>query len=83
MQMPELAGQMAVHHGSLDQKLRHWIEEHLRDGRLRCCVCTSSLELGVDFPTVDQVIQIGSPKGQPGCCNALVEVGINLVRRVL
>ena len=63
VQMPELAGLMAVHHGSLDQKLRTWIEDRLRDGKLRCCVCTSSLELGVDFPTVDQVVQIGSPKG--------------------
>ncbi len=63
VQLPELAGQMAVHHGSLDQQLRHWIEEQLRAGKLRCCVCTSSLELGVDFPTVDHVIQIGSPKG--------------------
>lgn len=62
-QMPELAGQMAVHHGSLDQELRWWIEDRLREGKLRCCVCTSSLELGVDFPTVDQVVQVGSPKG--------------------
>ncbi|MCC6511654.1 MAG: ligase-associated DNA damage response DEXH box helicase [Pirellulaceae bacterium] len=62
-QLPDLAGQMAVHHGSLDQKLRWWIEDRLRDGRMRCCVCTSSLELGVDFPMVDQVVQIGSPKG--------------------
>lgn len=62
-QMPEMAGQMAVHHASLDQQLRWWIEDRLREGRLRCCVCTSSLELGVDFPVVDRVIQIGSPKG--------------------
>lgn len=62
-QLPELAGQMAVHHGSLDQELRWWIEDRLRDGKLRCCVCTSSLELGVDFPVVDRVIQVGSPKG--------------------
>lgn len=61
--MPEMAGLMAVHHGSLDQRLRSWTEDRLRDGKLRCCVCTSSLELGVDFPTVDQVVQIGSPKG--------------------
>lgn len=61
--MPGMAGLMAVHHGSLDQKLRWWIEDRLRDGKLRCCVCTSSLELGVDFPTVDRVVQIGSPKG--------------------
>ncbi|MGN6135441.1 MAG: ligase-associated DNA damage response DEXH box helicase [Aureliella sp.] len=62
-EMPEFAGQMAVHHGSLDQQLRWWIEDRLRDGKLRCCVCTSSLELGVDFPVVDRVIQVGSPKG--------------------
>ncbi len=60
---PELVGQMAAHHGSLDQKLRWWIEDNLRSGKLRCCVCTSSLDLGVDFSHVDQVIQIGSPKG--------------------
>src|SRR5690606_305898 len=35
----------------------------LRDGSLRCVVATSSLDLGVDFPAVDQVLQIGSPKG--------------------
>ncbi|MGN6545843.1 MAG: ligase-associated DNA damage response DEXH box helicase [Aureliella sp.] len=62
-EMPEMAGQMAVHHASLDQEVRWWIEDRLRDGRLRCCVCTSSLELGVDFPVVDRVVQIGSPKG--------------------
>ncbi|MFO1064877.1 MAG: ligase-associated DNA damage response DEXH box helicase [Pirellulales bacterium] len=61
--LPELAGLMAVHHGSLDTELRTWIERQLRSGKLRCCVCTSSLDLGVDFPTVDQVIQVGSPKG--------------------
>lgn len=60
---PQLAGQMAVHHGSIDQTLRQWIEDQLREGKLKCCVCTSSLDLGVDFPLVDHVIQIGSPKG--------------------
>ncbi len=67
--MPELAGQMAIHHGSIDQKLRSWIEEKLKQGTLRCVVCTSSLELGVDFPVVDRVIQVGSPKG----CARLVQ----------
>ena len=61
--MPELAGQIAVHHGSVDRKVRQWIEDQLRAGKLKCCVCTSSLDLGVDFSIVDHVIQIGSPKG--------------------
>lgn len=60
---PDLAGQIALHHGSLEAELRREIENRLRDGRLRCVVCTSSLDLGVDFAPVDQVIQIGSPKG--------------------
>ncbi|MDQ3057769.1 MAG: DEAD/DEAH box helicase, partial [Pseudomonadota bacterium] len=58
---PEDAGTLALHHGSLDPKLRAAAEQGLRDGRLRCVVATSSLDLGVDFPAVDQVLQIGSP----------------------
>jgi ATP-dependent helicase Lhr and Lhr-like helicase len=54
---------VALHHGSIDRKLRARIEQSLRQGELRCVVCTSSLDLGVDFPQVEQVIQIGSPKG--------------------
>ncbi len=54
---------LALHHGSLDRALRLRIEELLKAGRVRAVVCTSSLDLGVDFPPVDQVIQIGSPKG--------------------
>jgi ATP-dependent Lhr-like helicase len=60
---PNFAGEIALHHGSLQHEMRHEIETRLRDGRLRCVVCTSSLDLGVDFAPVDQVIQIGSPKG--------------------
>ena len=61
--MPDWAGQIAVHHGSLERTLRDWVEDGLRAGTLRCVVCTSSLDLGVDFTPVDRVIQIGSPKG--------------------
>ena len=60
---PDWAGLIALHHGSLDQPVRLWVEQGLRDGRLKAVVCTSSLDLGVDFAPVDQVIQIGSPKG--------------------
>lgn len=60
---PDLPSTLALHHGSLDPKLRSAAEQGLRDGSLRCVVATSSLDLGVDFPAVDQVLQIGSPKG--------------------
>ncbi|WP_009032590.1 ligase-associated DNA damage response DEXH box helicase [Indibacter alkaliphilus] len=60
---PDLAGIAAVHHGSLDQKVRTWVEEALHLGKLKVVVCTSSLDLGVDFRPVDAVIQVGSPKG--------------------
>ncbi|MEM8535351.1 MAG: ligase-associated DNA damage response DEXH box helicase [Chloroflexota bacterium] len=60
---PEWAGEIALHHSSLAREARDWVEQALRDGRLRCVVCTSSLDLGVDFTPVDTVLQIGSPKG--------------------
>lgn len=60
---PDWAGLVALHHGSLDRKRREWVENGLREGRLRCVVATSSLDLGVDFSPVDRVLQVGSPKG--------------------
>ncbi|MBV9463139.1 MAG: DEAD/DEAH box helicase, partial [Verrucomicrobiae bacterium] len=60
---PDWADCMAIHHGSLDREIREEVEERLRLGLLKCVVCTASLDLGVDFSPVDQVIQVGSPKG--------------------
>jgi ATP-dependent Lhr-like helicase len=60
---PDWAGRMALHHGSLDKKKRRLVENQLQQGQLKCVVCTSSLDLGIDFLPVDRVIQIGSPKG--------------------
>ena len=60
---PDWAGRIAVHHGSLAPELRTWVEQALADNKLIAVVCTSSLDLGVDFAPVDQVIQVGSPKG--------------------
>jgi len=60
---PDLIGQIAVHHGSIDKVQRNWIEEAISQGLLKAVVCTSSLDLGVDFKPVDCVIQIGSAKG--------------------
>src|SRR6185369_5918469 len=60
---PELAGAIALHHGSIEQELRSWVEESLHSGKLKAVVCTASLDLGVDFRPVETVIQVGSPKG--------------------
>lgn len=60
---PDWLMTIALHHGSIDKALRQDIENRLRNGELSCVVCTSSLDLGVDFSPVDQVIQVGSPKG--------------------
>jgi ATP-dependent Lhr-like helicase len=60
---PELAGAIALHHGSIEQQLRIWVEENLHSGKLKAVVCTASLDLGVDFRPVETVIQVGSPKG--------------------
>jgi len=92
---PDWAGRIALHHGSLDTSVRKWVEAGLRDGKLRAVVCTSSLDLGVDFTAVDLVIQIGSPKGaarllqragrsghQPGAVSRLVFVPTNAIELV-
>lgn len=60
---PEWAGLIAMHHGSLSNEIRTWVEDALHVGILKAVVCTSSLDLGVDFRPVDQIIQIGGPKG--------------------
>ena len=60
---PDWAGVIALHHGSLDVKVRRWVERGIAQGLLRCVVCTSSLDLGVDFAPVERVLQIGSAKG--------------------
>lgn len=60
---PQLAGHIAMHHGSLSNEVRGWVEDTLHNGMLKAVVCTSSLDLGVDFRPVEQIIQIGSPRG--------------------
>ena len=50
---PELAGEIAMHHGSIDKKIRLWVENSLRENKLKVVVCTSSLDLGVDFSPVE------------------------------
>tara|TARA_B100000315_G_scaffold250849_1_gene284462 strand:- start:2060 stop:7351 length:5292 start_codon:yes stop_codon:yes gene_type:complete len=50
-----------AHHGSMNKQIRKDVEQRLKMGELRCCVSSSSLELGIDIGTVDLVIQLGSP----------------------
>ena len=53
---------IGAHHGSLSKDIRHSIEERLRKGGLKCVVCSTSLELGIDIGYIDLVICLGSPK---------------------
>ncbi len=60
---PEFAGEIAMHHGSINKETRIWVEQAIRNESLKAVVCTSSLDLGVDFAPVETVVQIGGPKG--------------------
>lgn len=60
---PEFAGEVAMHHGSINKETRLWVEQAIRNETLKAVVCTSSLDLGVDFAPVETIIQIGGPKG--------------------
>src|SRR5690242_5374288 len=63
---------IALHHGSLDVAQRRRVEGAMVEGKLRAVVCTSSLDLGVDWGDVDLVINVGAPKG---CSRLLQRVG--------
>ena len=60
---PAWAERLALHHGSIDRAVREKIETKAKDGSLTLIICTSSLDLGVDFSPVERVVQLGSPKG--------------------
>lgn len=60
--LPEHVDKIALHHGSIDVKAREAIEAGVKQGQIKWVVCTSSLDLGVDFQPVERVVQIGSAK---------------------
>ena len=60
---PDWLDKIGLHHGSLEREIRQKVELLLDAGKLKCVVCTSSMDLGVDFAPVEQVVQLGSPKG--------------------
>lgn len=59
---PEMRDRIEIHHSSLSREQREAVEEGVKNGDLKWVVCTSSLDLGVDFQPVERVVQIGSPK---------------------
>jgi ATP-dependent helicase Lhr and Lhr-like helicase len=63
---------IALHHGSLDVGQRRKVEAAMAAGQLRAVVCTSTLDLGIDWGDVDLVIQIGAPKG---CARLVQRIG--------
>jgi ATP-dependent Lhr-like helicase len=63
---------IALHHGSLDAQQRRKVEAAMARGDLRAVVCTSTLDLGIDWGDVDLVIQIGAPKG---CARLVQRIG--------
>ena len=60
--LPEMEDKISLHHGSLDKDDRKIVEEGVKNGSIKWVVCTSSLDLGIDFQPVDQIVQIGSAK---------------------
>ncbi len=61
--LPEWDEKIEVHHASLDREKRLWVEDQLAEGNLKAVICSSSLEMGVDFRGVDQVLLMGAPRG--------------------
>lgn len=61
--LPGLREEVECHHSSLDREIRLQVEDRLKRGELRCVVCSTSLELGVDIGTIDLVVMLSTPKG--------------------
>ena len=59
---PEMEDSLALHHSAIDRSERESIEKDMKYGGIKWVVCTSSLDLGIDFQPVEKVVQIGSPK---------------------
>ena len=62
---PEFAGEMAMHHGSINKDTRLWVEQAIRNESLKAVVCTSSLDLGVDFARSRPSFKSEDPRGWP------------------
>ncbi len=76
---------IAIHHGSLSKEARRKVEGAMARGELRALVCTSSLDLGVDWGDVDLVVQMGAPKGSSRLLQRIGRAGhrLDLASRAL
>jgi replicative superfamily II helicase len=63
---PEWAGQIALHHGSLDKEVRAWVEQGLKAGTLKAVVATSSLT----SCRWSACCRSARPRALRGCCSA-------------
>lgn len=61
--LPEDESRIGVHHASIERAVREEVEQKLAAGQMRAVVCSTSLEMGVDYANVDQVILVGTPRG--------------------
>lgn len=61
--LPDEENRIAVHHASVERAAREEVEQRLAAGQMRAVVCSTSLEMGVDYANVDQVLLIGTPRG--------------------
>jgi ATP-dependent Lhr-like helicase len=76
--LPQLAEQIECHHASLDRDVRLAVEDRLKRGELRCVVCSTSLELGLDIGTIDLVVMLSTPKGVSKALQRTGRAGHNL-----
>ena len=65
---------IALHHGSLEKRIRLQVENKMANGELDCVIATSSLDLGIDWSSVNLIIQIGAPKGVTRLVQRIEEV---------
>ncbi len=63
---------VVAHHGSLSKEIRHLVESRLKAGQVRGIVATSSLELGIDIGTLDEVVLVQTP---PSVASTVQRVG--------
>jgi len=69
---------IGAHHSSLSKHMRYSIEQRLREGKLKCVVTSTSLELGIDIGYIDLVILLGSPKSVARCLQRTGRAGHKL-----
>ena len=74
---------IGAHHGSLSKSHRFKIEQSMKEGKLKCVVSSTSLELGIDIGSIDLVILLGSPKSVARALQRIGRSGHSLKERAM